>query len=125
MKHFFRAIAVSLGLLAILAPATVSAAPVDVFQNCSSQSTVCNNSGARNQIFGSSGIFSRVISTLFVVIGLIAVLIIIIGGLRYVLSAGDQNAVNSAKNTILYAVIGLAISIMAYAIVNYVIGNII
>ena len=126
MKRFLQGLIVALGLTVVSVPAVVSAAPVDVFQGCSgTNSTVCNNSDAKSQIFGSGGIFSRIISTLFIVIGLIAVIIIVIGGLRYVLSAGDQNAVNSAKNTILYAVIGLVISILAYAIVNFVIGNVI
>ena len=46
------------------------------------------------------------------------------GGIKYTTSAGDTNKVTSAKNTIIYAVIGLIISIMAYAIVNFVIGQI-
>lgn len=126
MKRFLQSMAVSLGLLAALMPAVATAAPVDVFQRCQNvNATVCDNNNANNQLFGANGIFSRVISTLFVVIGLIAVIIIVIGGLRYVLSAGDQNAINSAKNTILYAVIGLVISILAYAIVNFVIGRVI
>jgi hypothetical protein len=56
--------------------------------------------------------------------GAISVLMIIIGGLRYTISAGDQGALTSAKNTILYAVVGLVVSIMAYAIVNFVLSNI-
>jgi hypothetical protein len=45
---------------------------------------------------------------------------LIIGGVRYVVSAGDQNAVTSAKNTILYAIIGIVIAFLAYAAVNFV-----
>jgi hypothetical protein len=58
------------------------------------------------------------------VTGAISVLMIIIGGLRYTISNGDQGALTSAKNTILYAVIGLIVSVMAYAIVNFVLSNI-
>lgn len=52
--------------------------------------------------------------------GAIAVLMIIIGGIRYATSQGDQNAISGAKNTVLYAVIGLIVTIIAYAIVNFV-----
>jgi multisubunit Na+/H+ antiporter MnhB subunit len=45
---------------------------------------------------------------------------LIIGGIRYVVSAGDQNAVTSAKNTILYAIIGIIVAFLAYAAVNFV-----
>lgn len=62
-----------------------------------------------------------VVNVLLFILGAIAVIMIIIGGLRYVLSNGDSGAITSAKNTILYAVIGLVVAILAYAIVNFVI----
>jgi hypothetical protein len=46
---------------------------------------------------------------------------IIVGGIRYVTSAGDSSKVKAAKDTIMYSVVGLAIAILAYAIVNFVI----
>ena len=49
---------------------------------------------------------------------------IIWGGIRYVLSAGNSAALTSAKNTIVYAVIGLIVAILAYAIVNFVINTV-
>lgn len=54
--------------------------------------------------------------------GPIAVLMIAIGGLRYVTSRGDQNAMEEAKKTILWAVIGLVVIILSFAIVTNVIG---
>lgn len=57
-------------------------------------------------------------------IGVLAVIMIIWGGIRYVLSGGDSGAVSSAKKTILYAVVGLIVAILAYAIVNFVITTI-
>lgn len=74
---------------------------------------------AGNQL---SGFIKDIINILLFLIGAIAVIMIIIGGLRYVTSGGDQGAITGAKNTILYAVIGLIIAIMAYAIVNFVLG---
>lgn len=56
-------------------------------------------------------------------LGAIAVIMIIIGGIRYVISGGDSSAVTGAKNTILYAVIGLVVAVLAYAIVNFVISS--
>lgn len=55
------------------------------------------------------------------VIGLVSVGFIIYGGIQYSMSAGDSSKVTKAKNTILYAVIGLIVSVMAFAIVNFVI----
>jgi uncharacterized membrane protein len=60
------------------------------------------------------------INTLLYVAGSIAVIMILFGAFRYVTSGGDASKVTQAKNTILYAVIGLVIAILAFAIVNFV-----
>ena len=52
--------------------------------------------------------------------GIIAVIMLIIGGIKYVLSGGDSKKVTDAKNTVLYAIIGLVIAVFSYAIVNFV-----
>ena len=67
-------------------------------------------------------LIKSIINILLFLVGAIAVVMIIIGGLRYVISGGDQGQITGAKNTILYAVIGLVVAILAYAIVNWVIG---
>ena len=74
-------------------------------------------------LFGAGGTWTNIINTMIFVIGSIAVLMIVIGGLRYVLSGGDTGATKGAKDTILYAVIGLVVATMAYAIVNFVVSN--
>ncbi len=65
----------------------------------------------------------QVTNVLLFLIGAISVIMIIIGGIKYVLSNGDSNAVKSAKDTILYAVIGLVVALLAYAIVNFVLDS--
>ena len=49
-------------------------------------------------------------------------IMLIIGGIKYVVSGGDSKKVTDAKNTVLYAIIGLVISFLAFAIVNFVIS---
>ena len=56
-------------------------------------------------------------------VGALSVIMLIWGGIRYTTSAGDSNKVTAAKNTVLYAIVGLVIAILAYAIVNMVIGK--
>jgi hypothetical protein len=48
---------------------------------------------------------------------------IVIGGIRYTTSNGDSAGITSAKNTILYAVVGLIVALLAYAIVNFVLTS--
>ena len=57
-------------------------------------------------------------------VGALSVIMLIWGGIRYTTSAGDSNKVTAAKNTVLYAIVGLVVAILAYAIVNMVIGKI-
>ncbi len=69
-------------------------------------------------------VIRNVIGILSFLVGMIAVLMIVIAGFRFVTSNGDAGTVSSAKNTIIYAVIGIIITVMAYAIVNFILTNI-
>lgn len=69
-----------------------------------------------------SAIQSTVNMFLFI-IGAVAIIMMIYGGFRYITSAGEASAISSAKNIILYSVVGLLIAIFAYAIVDFVIDR--
>src|SRR5262245_41530178 len=76
-----------------------------------------------SHLFGASGIFTTITNVLLFVVGAISVIMIVIGGLRYVISGGNTTNVTAAKNTILYAIVGLIISMLAYAAINFVITS--
>lgn len=78
----------------------------------------CSKSAQQRPNLGN--IIETVTNVLLFVIGAIAVIMIIIGGLKYTLSNGDSAQITSAKNTILYAVVGIVVALLAYAIVNFV-----
>ena len=71
-----------------------------------------------------AGVAQRVINIFSIVVGSVSVIMIIIGGFRYIISGGDSTAVTAAKNTILYAIVGLVIVIFAQVIVRFVITNV-
>jgi len=75
-------------------------------------------------LFGQDSIFTTVVNVLLFLIGAISVIMLIVGGIRYTVSAGDSGNVTAAKNTIMYAIIGLIIAFLAFAIVNWVLGAI-
>lgn len=122
MKRFAK-LAVGFGLfLAVFAlPALLPVASVGavdaVTDACSSGAggVICDNSGEN-----IGGIIPILIDTLLFIVGILSVIMIIVGGLRYTTSAGDSQAVTGAKNTILFAVIGLVVSLVAYALVHWV-----
>lgn len=67
-------------------------------------------------------ITSNVIKALMYIVGVLAVIMIIYGGVQYATSAGDAAKVTRAKNIILYSVVGLIVAILAFVIVNFVVG---
>ncbi len=78
--------------------------------------------GCPADLFGPTGAFRQITNTILYIVGIIAVIMLIIGGIKYVISGGDSKKVTDAKNTVLYAIIGLVIAVFAYAIVNFVIS---
>jgi heme/copper-type cytochrome/quinol oxidase subunit 2 len=68
-----------------------------------------------------AGRLQTILNLVFGIIGAIALLVITLAGFKYVLSHGDPNLISQAKETIIYALIGLVISVAAIAIVNFVV----
>ena len=73
--------------------------------------------------FSSS--FQGILNAIIGVLALVAVVVMIVGGVSYMTSSGDAGKVKKAKDTILYGLIGLIICVLAFAIVNFVISQII
>lgn len=67
---------------------------------------------------------AAILNVVYIVAGMVAVIAIIIGGVRYTVSNGDSSGVQAAKNTIMYAVVGLIVVIAAAAITNFVIEGV-
>jgi glucose uptake protein GlcU len=109
------AITIITSVLSVVGLVTAFATPT--FAACSNPKN-CVSSGV-----DSAGGSAAKTAVLLFIIGAVAVIMIIIGGIRYTVSQGDQSQVSSAKNTILYAVIGLLVAIFAYAIVNFVVTS--
>jgi hypothetical protein len=117
IRQFISAFILALGFAAFVPVAAVGA--VDVYEPCANNAdtAVCASTGDN-----VNEIVKTVINVLLFVVGLISVIMIIISGISYATSGGDSGAVSKAKNTLLYAVIGLVVAFLAYAIVNWVIG---
>ena len=69
---------------------------------------------------GDSSLVRKIINIMLYFIGILA-----FGGFRYVVSSGNKDAVTSAKNTILYAIIGLLVALFAYAIIQFVLNTVV
>ena len=111
----------SLASLTIM-PSTVNAASTDegILGGANSAKTEDQNGG----LFEDGGIFQTITNTLLFLLGAISVIMLVYGGFRYATSGGNQDSVNAAKNTILYAVVGIVVALIAFAVVQWVIGAI-
>ena len=133
IRRLISSILLVLALLVGVGPQspTVRAADVKVFNDaCASaeakKSDFCKNTKQeenRSLVFGTNSLLVTVAQTIVLITGAISVIMIIIGGFKYVLSNGDANATKSAKDTILYAIIGLAVALFAQVIVSFVLSQ--
>ena len=81
-----------------------------------------NEAGGSENDTDLTGIVKTVIDTMLFIVGVLAVIMIIFSGIRYITAHGDKGQVESAKNTLIYSIVGLVVAIVAYAVVGWVIG---
>jgi len=119
-------IAIFAGVASVFIP-PVTAGAINVF-NPSAANSACKGANMSNSVCQAgnkdklSSFVRTIVDILLYILGAVAVIMVIIGGFMYVTSGGDTTAVTKAKNTILYAVVGLVVAILAYAIVHFVVG---
>lgn len=77
------------------------------------------------ELFGNGGIFTTIVNIMLFIIGALSVIMLIIGGIRYTVSGGNASAITAAKNTIMYAIVGIIVAVLAYAIVNFVLTTLV
>ena len=134
IQKFKKSLAVTLSLFAMFAPALfVVAAPVAVSADIAGQ--VCSganaaagegsgcNEGISGTETGIKALARNIVNIFSIIIGVIAIIFILYGGFKYITSGGDSNNVSAAKNTIIYAIIGLVIVALAQVIVHYVLNT--
>lgn len=121
IKNAFIVIGIVVGMASILLPAPVGA--INVFNDaCENDpnSAVCKAQNGNNKDNLYSFI-TVIINTLYTVLAIAAVLVIVISGATFIMSNGDSTLVTAAKNRVLYAVIGLIVATLAWALVNFIV----
>ena len=117
MKRIVIVSILALSLVGIaLLPETASAAILD--QACTGvNNDVCSKKGDTD----ANPLIVSVVNLLLYIVGIVAVIMIIVGGMKYLTSSGDSGKVTSAKNTVVYAVVGLLVAIFSWVIVNFIV----
>lgn len=132
-KRFRKSLAIlaaTAGLIAVplaALPATVSAADIQGNLKCGTNldaKGVGCNSDIQQGATGINDIITDIVNIFSVIVGIVSVIMIIYGGFRYVTSGGDAGSVSNAKNTIIYALIGLVVVALAQFIVQFVLDKV-
>jgi hypothetical protein len=117
-----------LPLMSIVLPVTVYAAdPINDPLKCGAEltsKTDCTPAPIAETNTKVNNTITLVINIFSIVVGIVAVIMIVLGGLKYITSSGDANNITSAKNTILYAIVGLVVVALAQFIVRFVLGKV-
>ena len=121
IKKVLLSLGVILSLNLVAVPMSVNA--LDVFGGCDGvvNSSICKASDNNNEF---ANYIKTISNTALYALGAVAVITIIISGVRYTTSHGDPKAIQVAKDTLLYTVIGVVVALSAYAIVNFIAYNI-
>lgn len=106
----------------LFVPALPVSAQCDTSGGASSGIECAQGDNVPETLFGQGSIFTTVVNVLLFIIGALSVIMLIWGGIRYTTSGGNSSSVTAAKNTIMYAIIGLVVAFLAFAIVNWVLG---
>lgn len=122
MKRVFISIIFPASLLAILTASFLISPSVGALSLQEGVAAARGN-GMPTDLFGAGGIITTIVNTMLFIAGVLSVVMLIVGGLRYTISGGNAATVSAAKNTILYAIVGLVIALLAYAAVNWILGT--
>jgi hypothetical protein len=114
--------AILVGVSGAVLPVTDSYA-VNVFDACNGSDTTVCKAATGKDADKAPDMIKIVINTLLYVLGIISVIMIVIGGIRYTTSNGDPSGLKTARDTIIYSVVGLVVAILSYSIVNFVVGR--
>lgn len=117
------AISATIILIPALAYANVATDPAcTTGGSAAANSSLCQQSGS-NPLIGPDGIITKAIKIISYFAGAAAVIMIIISGIQFVISHGDSSGVATARKTLIYAIVGIAVVIFAQAIVIFVLNN--
>lgn len=83
----------------------------------------CSSADATNANSQIGKLANNLVTIFSYVVGAISIIMIIYGGFRYITSGGESGAVGNAKNTIIYAIVGLIIVALAQVIVHFVLNQ--
>lgn len=127
----FRKIKLTVAAVVVSFAVALVATPVRSSAETSASQAVCDSLGASGEVGGTcttsgsgiNNVLKTLLNILSFVAGVIAVIMIILAGIRFVTSQGESQSISAARNTVIYAVIGIIIVLLAQIIVRVVLSQ--
>ena len=107
------------GLVPAMASASITS-DICTGSNVGSSTSSCTTNSSTDSL---KKLAASIISVFSILVGVVAVIMVIFGGFKYITSGGDSNSVSGAKNTLIYAIVGLIIVALAQFIVHFVLNT--
>ena len=134
LKNIRKSIVIAAASLMMLAPGLIPAAASVAFAdsisdsvcsgaNSAADSTADATCSSTTNTTGLKTIAKKIVNVFSLVVGFVAVIMVIYGGFRYITSGGESGSVGNAKNTLIYAIVGLIIVALAQFIVHFALGQ--
>jgi hypothetical protein len=132
MKRLVVALGIILGLstsmaLANASPAFAATPLTDACKGAGASSSICtsqNTDLSKDPITGANGVLTKTISVVSYIAGITAVIVMMVGGIMYVTSSGESGKTNTAREMIIYSLVGLVIIVLARSIVVFIINRV-
>lgn len=123
LAKFFLTLTFVLGIAAPL-PAFAATDPYSGVCAQANDPAICNSRGGSDPITGSNGVLSKATTVVAFVAGAAAVIFIVFAGIKYITAQGDPSQISSAKQSLIYAAVGLVVVVLARQIITFVLSKI-
>ncbi len=126
MKYWKQAvlvIGVVMGSMGVAALPSAPTSAINVFEGCNGKSEAVCKASKTDTDAAVGGTVRTIVNTMLYILGILAVIMIVFSGIRYTTSTGDASKVKASKDTLMYAIVGLIVAMLAWTIVNFVVGK--
>ena len=125
LQTISRAVVLVAAMCILALPIATAAVPINGEACDGVQSAVCSDSefAERNDVnplVGKDGIITKVVTFLGFVVGVISVIILIVAGIRFAINGSNASEVTKARNTVIYAVVGIVVALVAQGVVQFI-----
>lgn len=117
-----------ISLISLLIFAVPVAAGVEIFDACNGvaadSTSICSNTDEGSVLSGPNSILRNGLRIFVFIVGFTSIVMVMVGGFRYITSQGDPGGLASARQTLIYAIVGLVIALASEGILRFIVDRV-